>query len=52
LYSKAGKGFICTGDTIQVTPDKMVSFMYRCVSVCEQLLIIIFRLTCPSLFAV
>lgn len=31
LHSKAGEGFICTGDTIQITPDKMVSFMYRCV---------------------
>ena len=30
LHSRAGEGFICTGDTIQVTPDKMVSFMYRC----------------------
>jgi len=34
LHSSAGKGFICTGDTIQVTPDKMVSFMYRYVNSC------------------
>ena len=40
LHCNAGKGFICTGDTIQVTPDKMVSFMYRYMSVYEQLLII------------
>ncbi len=29
LHSRTDESFICTGDSIQVTPDKMVSFMYR-----------------------